>query len=373
MKIKFGDITINNTSKAHVLDCLIDNHVTMGGKTALLEKKWTELFGHTHTVAVNSGTSACIAMCLSLYEFGAKPGDEIIVPALSFIATANAVRAAGFTPRFVDIEKETLNINPELIEQVITNKTRAIMFVNLMGKPAKIPEITAIAGKYNLWMLGDCCESHGCMYDNKYMESHCDATAYSCYAAHILFSGELGFVCTNNERIATSVKSTRTHGRHPGSLYFDHVRYGLNLKPTDLHASIGLGNIDYFWDIFNKRYENVKYLSNGLTELRNDFWFSEEDPGYKNSPHAFSLTMKPGSKLNLVELQKTLDDAEIEWKRNFGAMPNHGAFSYLKHTPDEFPCATYVGNNGLHIGCHQYLEKEHLDYVIDILRKFAIK
>lgn len=366
-KIKFGDIKINELSKQHVMDCLAKDHVTMGEKTKLLEDKWSKLFGHDYTAAVSSGTSACIAMCLSLYDRGAKPGDEIIVPALSFIATANSIRAAGFFPRFIDVKSETLNINPALIEKEINDKTRAIMFVNLMGKPAELDEVVPLAKKYGLAVLGDCCESHGCKYHGRYMESFCDATSYSCYAAHVLFSCELGFVCTNNSKIDECVRSVRSHGRHPNSLYFDHIRYGLNLKPTDLHASVGLGNVEHFWEIFNRRRDNVEHLKSRLSKLRNDFWFSEEDVDCVNSPHAFSLTSK--GRIDIGGLQKFLDEKGIEWKRNFGSMPGHGCFSHMGQSGD-FPCATYIGNNGLHFGVHHLLTDEDVEYIADSLNDF---
>jgi perosamine synthetase len=107
-KIKFGEITITDTAKQHLKECLDANHVTMGPKTKLLEQKWSNLFGHKYTVAVSSGTSACMAANMSLYDFGASPGDEDIVPALSFIATANSIRAANFVPVFVDVKNDLM-------------------------------------------------------------------------------------------------------------------------------------------------------------------------------------------------------------------------------------------------------------------------
>src|SRR6185503_1453303 len=132
-KIKFGEIKISPSTEMHLAECIKSNHVTMGPKTELLEKKWSDLFGHDYTVAISSGTSACMAANMALYDFGAKPGDEVIVPALSFIATGNSIRAAGLTPVFCDV-KEDLLIDESLIERLITNKTRAIMPVALMGK-----------------------------------------------------------------------------------------------------------------------------------------------------------------------------------------------------------------------------------------------
>lgn len=359
--IKFGEVKINQKSRDHILHCLDTHNVTMGERTKQLENEWSNLFGHKHTIAVSSGTTACTSLCMSLYELGAKPGDEVIIPALSFIATANAVRAAGLTPVFVDVKRETLNINPDLIK--VTPKTRAIMAVNLMGKPFDVERIKNIADENDLFLFGDCCESHGCRYKNKFMEEYCDATAYSCYAAHILFGCEEGLVCTNDDTIADLIRSIRSHGRKPGTLYFDHGIFGLNFKPSDLHSSIALGNIGEFWDIFNKRYDNVERLKEGLSHLRETCYFSEEDEDYINSPHGFSITLKEKDETKFQELKNKLEG--IEWKRNFGCMATqHRAFSYLGHELGEFPEAEHVGDFGLHIGVHQYLTDKEIQQII---------
>jgi dTDP-4-amino-4,6-dideoxygalactose transaminase len=370
MRIKFGEVEINQLSKDHLIDCLDSNHVTMGSKTSLLEEKWSKLFGYNHTVAVSSGTSACIAANISLYDFGACPGDEVIVPALSFIATANSIRAAGFTPKFCDVKSDML-IDESLIEGLITKKTRAIMPVSLMGKPPKMDVIRKIADDHNLLVIMDNCEGHGCQYNQKFMGLWADVVVYSCYAAHILFSGEMGFVSTLNGKIAEASKSIRSHGREPDSLYFDHRRYGLNLKPTDLHASIGLGNIDEFWKIFNIRKSNWKYLVENLKEYSDLLWMSDEDEQGITSPHGFSITVKPGNKLSCLGLKKIFDENEIDWKRNFGSMPTqHKCFSYLNYNFGDFPKAEYFGDNGVHLGVHQFLKEKDLVKIVKSVKSY---
>lgn len=371
MKIKFGEVQINDLSKQHLVECLESNHVTMGPKTRLLEDKWSHLFGYNHTIAVSSGTSACIAANISLYDFGANPGDEVIVPALSFIATANSIRAAGLTPKFCDVKNDLL-IDEELIESLITEKTRAIMPVSLMGKPPKMDLIREIADDHNLMVIMDNCEGHGCQYDGKFMNRWADVVVYSCYAAHILFSGEMGLVSTNDSKLADAVKSIRSHGRHPDSLYFDHKRYGLNLKPTDLHASIGLGNIDDFWTIFNTRKKNWKYLVDNLKSFSDLLHISDEDDMAVTSPHGFSITVKSGNKLSCDGLKSAFNKENIDWKRNFGSMPTqHNCFSYLGYKLGDFPNAEYIGDNGIHLGVHQYLKEEDLNRIVNTVKFYV--
>jgi len=373
MRIKFGEVQINEKSKDYIKECLDSKYLTMGPKVKEFENQWAKKFGYRGAKAVSSGTAACIAACLALYDLGAEPGDEIIVPGLSFIATANAVRAAGFTPIFCDVNAETLVIDEEKIEEVICHRTRAIMPVALMGKPPKMDVIRKIADEKGLIVILDNCEGHGCKYKGKHMSKWADMVVYSCYAAHIVFSVEFGFVGCKTKELADSIESVRSHGRPRGSLYFNHERFGLNLKPTDLHAAIGLGNFEDFDAIFDKRKSNQTYIREGLKGLEDYFWFVEEDKGDTNSPHAFSLTVKPDvGNITIEGLQDALDTADIEWKRNFGAMNEHGCFKYLRNSY-KCPVASYIGDNGLHIGVHQLLTKEDLDRIVSTIKKYVEK
>jgi dTDP-4-amino-4,6-dideoxygalactose transaminase len=161
MRINFGDLIIGDIAKDRIKKALDKNWVTEGKNVKEFQDKFAKQFGYKHAIATSSGTDACLASLASLYEFGAKRGDEIIVPATTFVATANAVLAAGFVPKFVDIEIDTLNINPNLIEENITDKTAALMPVHLMGKPAEMDTILKIAKKHNLNVIEDSCEAHG--------------------------------------------------------------------------------------------------------------------------------------------------------------------------------------------------------------------
>src|SRR3989338_7752258 len=134
-RISFGDLRLNNDAKRLVNECLESNVISGGEKLKLLEDSWGKLFNYAENIAVSNGTNADMAACMSLYDFGAKLGDEIIAPACAFIAVGNSIVSAGFNPVFVDIERETLNINPGKIEDKITPKTKAIMAVHTIGRP----------------------------------------------------------------------------------------------------------------------------------------------------------------------------------------------------------------------------------------------
>jgi len=203
--IKFGEIKVDDVvTIERVLDCLNRNWISSGKYVKEFEKKWGELFGYRYNRAVSSGTDAVLNLVLSLYEFGAKPGDEVVVPALSFIATTNAVRMAGFTPVFVDVDLQTMNMNPYALREVITDRTVAILAVHTMGKPCRINqiwnEVKHQESTYNrrIRIFEDCCEAHGARFDGDYVGKFTDGAAFSFYTAHLICAGEGGMVSTQN-------------------------------------------------------------------------------------------------------------------------------------------------------------------------------
>lgn len=369
MRIEFGGLRIGTIARQHLQDCLDRNWVSSGEKVKLFERQWNTLLGFQISKAVSSGTDACINMCLALYDGYAQVGDEVIVPALSFIATANAVRAAGFKPVFVDIKRETLNIDEDKIEAAITPRTKAIMVVHTMGRPCQMDEIVKIAWKHKIPVLEDCCEAHGASFQHTIVGKFGLAAAFSFYIAHLVCCGEGGMVSSMWDAVGEFVNSTRSHGRRNGDLYFDFPNYGLNSKMNDMEASIGLEAIPPFWEVFESRRFNVQRIHNALARYKDLFWVSEEDPGNKNCPHGYSITMKDPQWSDA--LKNHLTNTGIHWKRNFGCTPTqHGAFSYLGHKLGEFPEAEYVGNNGIHFGVHQHLSDEDVTYVCENLVEF---
>jgi len=367
-KIEFGEFRANELCKKEVMDCLEKNWVSIGNKTKEFEEKFAKLFNYKYCSAVNSGTSAGIAACISLYDIkNAKMHDEVICPALSFIATANAIRAASLTPKFVDVGYD-MNINTDLIEEAITEKTRAIKAVSLIGKPPKMDKIAEIAKKYNLAVIIDNCEGTGNKYKGRHCLEYSDIETSSHYVGHLLVGAEGGTCLTNCEEIDSLIKSIRSHGRRSG-LYFDHPRYGLNLKQSDIHSALLLGTVDKFWDIFNKRKKNYYFIRKALVDFEDIAWFTEEDEGDTNCPHGFSITLKPKYKDKLGDLKTHLYESSIHWKRNFGSIPDHGTFGYINEK-EKYPVATYIGDYGIHVGCHYYLSDDDLIYLTDSIKKF---
>lgn len=363
-KIEFGELRIGETAKKHLLEVCETNWASGGPKVKQLEKEWSQLFNYKHSVALSSGTDGCINSCFSLYDLkNAKRNvSEVIVPALSFIATSNAVRAAGLVPKFVDVKRETLNIDETKIEEAINENTVAIQVVHTMGRMAEMDVICKIAEKYNLVVIEDACEAHGAKFKDKLVGHWGDMSIYSFYVAHLVCCGEGGMISTNDENIKNIISSTKSHGRPFDSVYFDHQRPGLNSKMNDLEASIGLEAIEVFWDTFWTRHGFMKKMRENVEGFEDVAWFSEEDEGNINCPHGFSITCKKEGNIQIVK--DTFDKYKIHHKRNFGCIPTqHAAFADMGHNLGDFPEAEWVGNNGIHIGCHQHLSDDDVNRI----------
>ncbi|MCX5633850.1 MAG: DegT/DnrJ/EryC1/StrS family aminotransferase [Phycisphaerae bacterium] len=395
MKVPFGTISITEQSKSLISSILVSGRVSNGKYVREFEQKFAELTGTKEAVALSSGTDADALALAVLYDFGAKRMDEILVPALSFVATGNAVLQAGFKPVFVDVERETLNINPMLIEKTITKKTRAIMPVHLMGKPAKMDEINKIAKKHKLFVIEDAAEAHGGVYKGKNVGTLADMAAYSLYIAHIITTIEGGVVTTDREDFAEILRSLRSHGRackcklcvvntnsgycqkrfnYGRDIRFIFERVGYSCKMNEIEAAVGIGSLKNCKKIISKRRENLLKFIERLTEFDEYFTTIHEEKNEKIGPHAFPIILKEGLPFTRDQLTDYLDKNGIDTRDLFTSMPTQcPGFSFLGYKLGDFPNAEYIGNNGLHIGVHQDLGEEHIDYFFKTLRDFLKK
>ncbi|OGO04836.1 MAG: hypothetical protein A2Y60_02425 [Chloroflexi bacterium RBG_13_54_9] len=370
MRIMFGELKVGNLARKYIQRALDENWVSEGANVREFEQRFTDKFGYEYAIATSSGTDADICSCASLYDFGAKRGDEIITPALAFVAVANSILAAGFTPKFVDIELDTLNIDPSKIEEAITNRTRAIMVVHTMGKPCEMDAILEIAKAHNLRVIEDACEAHGATYKGRVVGAMGDMGTFSFYAAHLIVCGEGGMVVTNNEEIAHVVGSVKSHGRPFGSIYFDFQRFGFNSRMNELTAAVGLEGLEHFDETFNIRKANLCKLLKLTEELADYCYFLKEERFEKVSAHAFPLVLKE-AKHDCARLYGYLESKGIQCKTLFGSLPTqHKAFRFLGYEHGQFPWAEYAGENGLHFGIHQYLTDDDLLYISGALRSF---
>ena len=380
-QIKFGDLRINDTAKRYLNRALDKNWVSEGDNVRDFEQKFANRFGYKYAIATGSGTDAGICCCSALYDLpwdNAKRGDEIIVPALCFVSCANEVLAAGFIPKFVDIDRETLNINPDKIEKAITRKTRAIMFVETMGKVHPVDRVSEVARLYGLKLIEDSCEAHGGRYRGKVVGTFGDMGYFSFYTAHQVVCGEGGMVVTDQERLYDFIRSVKSHGRRPGSNYFDFQRVGFNSKMNDMEAAIGLGELEDFDKTFLKRRQNRARLLGLIEDLEDYIYVPKEEAHEVISPHAFPIVLRNPKygydEYGCTPLYNYLTEHGIECKTLFGSLPTqHDAFKFLGCEYGDFPEAEYVGNYGLQFGIHQYLTDDDLEYIVDMLRRYFKK
>ena len=374
MRIPFGTVTITQKSRDLINEALDSNRVSCGKFVRQFEKRFARLIGTKEAVAVSTGTDADALALAVLHDFGAKRGDEIIVPALSFVATGNAVLQAGFTPVFVDIDRRTLNIDTERIEEKITEKTKAIMPVHLMGKPADMDPIIEIAKKYKLYIVEDAAEAHGAAYKGKNVGTIGDMAAYSLYLAHIITTIEGGIVTTNREDFAEILRSLRSHGRgckcescvlnitsgycnkrfqlgNGIDIRFQFERIGFSAKMNELEAAVGLGNLDIFDEIFEKKRKNLLSMIDKFQKFSRYLYTIKEEPYRNNGPHAFPIILQEGAPFTRNQLVEFMEKKGIDTRNLFLSMPTQcPGFGFLGYKLGEFPHAEYIGNKGIHIG-----------------------
>jgi len=392
MKVPFGTISLPTQAKRLINQALDAKRISSGKFVRMFEDRFAELLGVEEAVAVSSGTDADIVALAMLHDYGARRGDEVIVPALSFVATGNAVIHAGFTPAFVDIQKDTLNIDPSGIEEAITERTKAIMPVHLMGKPADMDVINAIARAHGLWVIEDAAEAHGALYKGKPVGGLGDLGAFSLYVAHIVSTGEGGVITTNNQEHAEILRSLRSHGRackckictlnttsgfcpkrfqRGEDIRFVFERIGYSCKMNEMEAAIGLGNLNIFGEILERRRRNLLYVLERFNRFRPYLMTIEEKPGERIGPHAFPIIIGENASFTRTELSTYLEENGIETRTLFASIPTQcPGFSYLGYEEGEFPNAEWIGKQGLHIGVHQDLGLEEMEYVLETLGKF---
>jgi dTDP-4-amino-4,6-dideoxygalactose transaminase len=395
LNVPFGTITITGTARRLINESLEAGRISSGRLVRQFEQQFAALLGVEEAVAVSSGTDADILALAVLHDLGARRGDEVIVPALSFVATGNAVVHAGFRPVFVDIERESLNIDPARIEAAITERTRAIMPVHLMGKPAEMDTINAIARKHGLLVVEDAAEAHGALYRGRPAGTLGDLAAFSTYVAHIITTGEGGVVTTGNAAYGEILRSLRSHGRNctcshcilntDAATYcpkrfrgeggedvrFTFDRIGYSSKMNELEAAIGIGALEVYHEILRKRRENLLHVLERFDRFSPCLSTIREEPHERIGPHAIPIIINEGAPFSRAELTRHLETNGIETRTLFASMPTQcPGFAWLGHLLGEFPNAEYVGNNGIHIGVHQDLGIEEMDHVLETLDAF---
>ena len=389
-RIGVGCADIDNNSKNYVADVLNNERLSYGPYSEKFERMFAQAHNINFAILVNSGTSALrlAVACLKETEDW-QHGDEIICPAVTFIASSNVIIMNGLKPIFIDVCSKTYNIDPNKIEEKITDKTRAIMAVHLFGQPAEMSPIMEIAKKYSLKVIEDSCETMFAAYKGRSVGSFGDVSCFSTYMAHLLTTGVGGMACTNNKLYAEKIKSLANHGRdgiylnidddkkidkqglfNVVSKRFSFVNLGYSFRLTEMEAALGVAQIEKKDEILRKRKQNAHYLIDGLKQLEEYLqlpWW----PHYKD--HAFMMfpiVIKPNVPFNKNDLVMFLEENNVE-TRDMLPLINQPIYKKIfGEIEGQYPIARWINNNGFYIGCHQYIERDELDYIVEKFHEF---
>ncbi|HEV2654121.1 MAG TPA: DegT/DnrJ/EryC1/StrS family aminotransferase [Ktedonobacteraceae bacterium] len=251
---------LGNEEKDMLLRVLASGQLAQGECVAGFERRFAELCQVHDAVAVSSGTAALL---LALLAHNIGPGDEVITTAFSFTATANTILLVGATPVFVDIEPETYTLNPDLVEQAVTRRTKAILPVHLYGHPCDMQRLEEIAQAHALVIIEDAAQAHAAMIGGRYVGSF-GTGCFSFYATKNITTGEGGMVTTNDPAIAEKVRLLRNHGQQSR---YNQVVLGYNLRMTELQGALGLAQMDRLAYITEQRIANASYLTDHLKDV----------------------------------------------------------------------------------------------------------
>jgi perosamine synthetase len=269
---------IGEAEKAAVLAVLESGMLAQGPRVAELERRFAELCQTQHAVATSSGTTA-LHVALLAHQIG--PGDEVITTPFSFIASINSILYTGARAVLVDIDEETFNINPDLIEAAVTPRTKAIMPVHLYGYPCDMDPILEIAEQHGLIIIEDAAQAVGGRYKG-WPVGNFGTACFSLYATKNIMAGEGGMITTNNDTVAERARMIRSHGMR--RRYYHDIT-GYNFRMSDLHAAIGLAQMDRLEELTAKRRANAAYLSANLKSVR----VPTVKEGYKHVWHQYTI------------------------------------------------------------------------------------
>jgi len=348
--------------KTYVLDCLESSWISSRGKyVERFEAAFAEFCGVRHGASCTNGT---VALHLALLALGIGPGDEVIVPTLTFVATANAVRYCGATPVFVDCEPETWNMDPDLIEVRITPRTKAIIVVHLYGHPVDMDVVNSLARRYDLFVIEDAAEAHGAKYKGRMVGSMGHIATFSFFGNKVISTGEGGMVVTNDERLANTVRQLKDQGMDPNRRYWSPV-VGYNYRMTNITAAIGLAQVEKIeWHI-QRRIEVARWYKENLRAVPGLSW-QVEKPHTRHVFQFFTIVLNSDFPLGRDEVIAHFASRGIEGRPV--VYPMHTLPPYRDLVRGQtFPIAERIAYHGINLPTFAGLNRADVDYVCECL------
>lgn len=371
MKIEFYKHSIGEKEKRNVLECLDGIFLTTGSYVSEFENRFSEYLGLNYSVGLTSCTAA---LHLSLLALGIGPGDEVITTPMTFIATVTPIIHAGAKPIFVDVEKETGLIDPDLIESAITERTKLILPVHLYGQMCDMKKIKKIADKHSLKIIEDaahCIEGERAGIKPGHLG---DVACFSFYATKSITSGEGGAIATNNKEIADKVRLLRQHGmskeaadRYSGVYkHWDMVECGWKYNMDNIQASLllpQLERIDDQWQRREKVYNKYVDYLNKVSQTD----YPKIKPDSKSAYHLFTIWVAPERRDKILHLLG---------ERRIGVAVNYRSIhllTYFKETfgfrRGDFPVAENIGDRTISLPFYPQLSDEEIKFIAGTLRK----
>lgn len=390
-KIEIGCLSLSQKAIRYVNEALKNNRLSYGPFMRRYESLFAKKHQAPYAIASNSGTDSLRVAVAALKEkYYWRDGDEVLVPATTFIATSNIVIQNNLKPVFVDIDSLYYGINPLLIEKSITRKTRAIIPVHLFGQPADMNPIMQIAKKKRLAVIEDSAETMLAKYGDRYVGSFGEIGCFSTYVAHLLTTGIGGLNTTRDPRLAVMLRSLVNHGRD--SIYlnidddnkasgrklhmilkkrFSFVRLGYSSRLTELEGAIGVAELeDNFEAQIISRRKNAERLTEYLKPAEQFFQLPAVRKGNEHSFMVYPIVLRKYPKRKLVEY---LEAHGVE-TRDLMPLINQPVYRKLfRLDPRNYPISQWLIRSGFYVGCHQNLSQADLEYLAGLIRKFFKK
>ncbi len=362
-KIPIYQPTLDGNEKKYVNECLDTSWISSRGEfIPRFENDFRKFIGVEHATAVSNGT---VALHLAIVTLGIGPGDEVIVPSFTYIASVSTIAITGATPVFVDSLEDTWQMDPQDVKRKITIHTKAIMAVHLYGHPCEMDELVKIAKENNLFLIEDCAEAFGSTYKKKHVGTFGDLATFSFYGNKTITTGEGGMVVTNDETLYDRAYHLKMHGLAKYRQYWHDV-LGFNYRMTNICAAIGLAQIEKANEKILKKRQIAKWYNDALKDLP-----VKHHGEYGEVFHSYWMySILVESPKIREELREYLNDRGIETRPTFFPVHTMPMFS---HKFQKLPVAEYLGWHGINMPSWPGLSQDNIEFIAEEISNFFQK
>ena len=371
--IPYGTQDIGKEEIDEVISVLKSDFLSTGPKIKEFENKFANYVGSKYAVAVSSGTAALHCACLAA---GIKEGDEVITTPFTFVATSNSILYRGASPVFVDINKDTFNINESNIEEKITSRTKAIIPVHFAGQPCEMDKIKEIANKYNLIIIEDAAHALGAEYKNRKIGTIGDMTTFSFHPEKHITTGEGGMITTDNEELYKKLLIYRNHGitrdesefvnNKDGNWYYEQIELGYNYRLTDFQSALGIVQLDKMQSSLNRRNEIVEMYEKELNEIE-ELKLPKVSNEIKSSWHLYIIRVTDKS-INRKEVFDKLREKNIGVNVHYIPVYWNPYYEKLGYKKGLCPNVEEIYKQIITLPLHPKMTNEDVEYIIKSLK-----